>query len=167
MVLMNVLSITFLRGKSFFRSCDVLSVFIDGDLTGKISDREQLSVELSDGFHEIILRCGHCKKIVDLHMHGDDSFTVSWDCIAGGLMVFEGTDGVPVPGRRGYCWFYIAMFTIIGIHTVNAGLYYGGYNPYRQFLEVNIVCLACFTFIILPVALIRSRKVVRVSGIQD
>ncbi len=163
---MNVLMIKYVRGRALFRSTEKLSVFIDGEPAGKISDEEELSFELTDGRHEVVARCGHCKKVIELHMEGDDSFIISWDWVTGGLMVCDDIKSYFATERRRNYWLYIALFSLIILHIVNVSLHYGRYISGELFVTLEIVYLAALLFLLIPLAIIRGRRVIRGSEVR-
>lgn len=163
---MSVLNIMYVRGKALFRGNGELSVFIDGEFAGKLLDREELSAELADGRHEIVARCGHCKKIIELHMEGEDSFIISWDWVAGGLMACDGSPEFFATERMRNYWLYIALLTLVMIHIVNTCLQYFDYIPGEVFLTVELICLAVLPVILVSALVIRSRKIVRRSEVR-
>lgn len=157
---MNVLLIKYIRGKAPLRRTDDLSVSIDGESVGKIQDQEELSLELTEGSHEVIVRCGHCKKVIELHMEKDDSFTVSWDYVTGGLMVCDGPVGFfTTEDRRNY-WLLFVLFTAMAINTAVLWMRYFGLVPGDLFISLELVCMAILIISLIPLYNIRGRKVV-------
>ena len=158
---MNVLMIKYVRGRALFRSTEKLSVSIDGKSAGKIQDQEELSIELADGCHEVVARCGRCKKVIELHMEGDDSFIISWDWVTGDLMVCDDIDNYFATERRRNYWLYISLFVLIATHILAMGLSYVKGISGEVFLTIEIGCLSALLILLIPVIVIRSRKFVR------
>lgn len=166
MILMNVLMIKYVRGKALFRSTEELSISVDGESAGNIQDQEELSIELTDGCHEVVAKCGHCKKVIELHMKGNDSFIVSWDWVTGGLMVCDDIKSYFATERRRNYWLYIVLFSLIIFHIVNIGLHYGRYISGELFVTLEIVFLAALLILLIPLAIIRGRKIIRGSEVR-
>ena len=164
---MNVLMIKYVRGRALFKSTEKLSVFIDGEPAGKISDEEELSFELTDGRHEVVARCGHCKKVIELHMEGDDSFIISWDWVTGGLMVCDDIDNYFATERRRNYWLYISLFILIAAHIVAVSIHYGKGISGELFLTIEIGCLVAFFILLIPLIIVRSRRIVRGKEIGE
>lgn len=163
---MNVLMIKYVRGRALFKSTEELSVFIDGEPAGKISDEEELSFELTDGCHEVVARCGHCKKVIELHMEGDDSFIISWDWVTGGLMVCDDINTYFATERRRNYWLYISLFVLIATHILAMGLLYVKGISGEVFLTIEIGCLSALLILLIPLAIIRGRRVIRGSEVR-
>ncbi|MBR4225698.1 MAG: hypothetical protein IKR86_02785 [Candidatus Methanomethylophilaceae archaeon] len=161
---MHVLVIEYIRGGALFASTEGLSVEIDGSHVGVIPDRKDFSVELSDGLHEIVVRAGHCKKVIELQMDGDDRFIVSWDWVLGGLMVCDVLESKYQTGKRRYYWFYVILVALILIHISIMGLHYGGFFSDGLFISLESTFLAASLMLLVIVLAIRGRKVVRTTG---
>ena len=164
---MSLLKISYVRGGAITNSTKVLSVEIDGARVGEISDNSEQSWELTEGRHEVIVRSGQRKKIIEIFMNTDDSFIVTWDWVLGGLMVCDKAKTRYNTGKRSYYWFYVLLGIIIVIHAVNFCLYVEGCYSRDVFTMNAMLYAAAIVVLFIPVIVIRMKKVTRSSGVDE
>ena len=160
---MSILKIEYIRGGALTKGTKELSVEVDGCHVGDISDGKILSLELTDGCHDVVVRSGRCMKSIELHLSRDDSFKVTWDWVLGGLLVCDKVDNSFVTGKRRYYWFYVLLLVIMMSYIISMGLNQVRYIPIELFIAIVVSGLVVMAVMVVMVILIRRRKVVRAS----
>ncbi len=158
---MGTVRIGYIRGKALFRSTESLSVEIDGESAGEISDGKEISLDLPDGPHEAVVRAGHCRKTIVLRRQGDDSFVVTWDRATGGLAVCEEAGSNSAAEKRRHFRIYALLAILIAAHLAVTWLYYGGLLRNGLFISAEIVLIAALLCLLVSVIAVRRRKVFR------
>lgn len=161
MDIMGTLFIKYVRRVALFASTKSLSVDIDGTHTFELADGQSISVGMADGIHMIKVRSGHCKKLIELHLDGEHSFTVSWDWVLGGLMICDEVKGPYATAKRRYYWLIVAAFAVFSCQISVASLQYLGLYPTDMLLTTELSLLAVVICALIITFAIRSRKVVR------
>jgi len=90
---MGSLTVTYARGR-FLLGAKEISIEIDGILYGTIVGGGSRTFEMPDGEHLVVLRYSHVTTRVELHLSGEESFTVSWDRTIGGMRSRRGSRGM-------------------------------------------------------------------------
>jgi len=124
---MGSLTVTYARGR-FLLGAKEISIEIDGILYGTIVGGGSRTFEMPDGEHLVVLRYSHVTTRVELHLSGEESFTVSWDRTMGGMRITEEFEGDVFLDRR--AWKYLAAYSIMaGFIAALVGLETGGHIP--------------------------------------
>ena len=107
---MGSLTMTYARGR-FLLGAKEISIEIDGILYGTIVGGGSRTFEIPDGEHLVVLRYSHITTRVELHLSGEESFTVTWDGTMGGKRITEEFERDVFLDRR--AWKYLAAYYIL------------------------------------------------------
>lgn len=131
---------TYVRGR-FLIGARSIYVEINRVSLGKIKGGESRTFNLPDGKHQVVFRYSFVTVKVDLSLSGEDSFTVYWDRVMGGMRIakeFEG--GMFFDSRTKK--YLIASVILLAAAIAMYSLGHVGMLPVRYGLFISIVLLA-------------------------
>lgn len=158
---MGTLTVTYVRSESILLAPKTLSIEIDGKHAGEIHDRMSLCFDLPDGHHVVVLRALYSKRIMELDMDGDVSFTFTWHKKHGGLTSGDGLrKNLP---RNRYGRTYIGLVTVIAAQIANFCLYCKGLYTGEIFLTLGLICFTALAVLVGHTLKVRGNTTARDS----